>query len=42
MVETLIKSGANIRLESIFDEVKKKAASLDKKMRPKGKAEAYP
>lgn len=34
MVEDLMKSGANIRLEVIFDEVKKKVASLDKKMRP--------
>jgi len=39
MVEALIKSGADIRLESIFEEVKKKAAGLDKKIRPRGKAE---
>jgi|GEM_PF-2604522 len=34
MVETLIKSGADIRLESIFEEVKNKVAGLDKKIRP--------
>ena len=39
MVEALIKSGADIRLESIFEEVKKKVAGLDKKIRPRGKAE---
>lgn len=39
MVEALIKSGADIRLESIFEEVKKKAAGLDKKIRPNEKAE---
>ncbi len=39
MVEALIKSGADIRLESIFDEVKKKAAGLDKKIRIHGKDE---
>ena len=39
MVQALIKSGADIRLESIFEEVKKKAAGLDKKIRPRGKAE---
>lgn len=40
MVEALIKSGADIRLENIFEEVKKKVASLDKKIRPNGKVEA--
>ena len=40
MVEALMKSGADIRLETIFDEVKKKAAALDKKIRPHGKAKA--
>lgn len=39
MVETLMKSGADIRLENIFDEVKKKVVGLDKK-RPSGKGEA--
>jgi predicted XRE-type DNA-binding protein len=39
MVEALIKSGADIRLESIFEEVKKKVAGLDKKIRPRGKVE---
>lgn len=39
MVEALIKSGADIRLESIFEEVKKKAAGLDKKLRPRAKVE---
>lgn len=33
MVEALIISGADIRLESIFDEVKKKAVNIDKKIR---------
>lgn len=33
MIEALIKSGADIRLEIIFDEVKKKVADLDKKIR---------
>lgn len=37
MIEALIKSGADIRLETIFEEVKKKAAGLDKKIRPHGK-----
>ena len=40
MVEALIKSGADIRLEHIFGEVKKKVADLDKKIRPQGKADA--
>lgn len=40
MIEALMKSGADIRLENIFDEVKKKAAGLDKKIRTQGKAEA--
>lgn len=35
MVEGLIKSGANIRLEFIFEEVKKKVASLDNKTNTK-------
>ena len=39
MVEALIKSGADIRLESIFEEVKNKAAGLDKKLRPRTKAD---
>ena len=39
MVEALIKSGSDIRLESIFEEVKNKAAGLDKKLRPRAKAE---
>ncbi len=34
MVEVLIKRGAGIRLETIFEEVKKKASDLDKRMRP--------
>jgi predicted XRE-type DNA-binding protein len=34
MVEVLIKRGAGIRLENIFEEVKKKASDLDKRMRP--------
>jgi predicted XRE-type DNA-binding protein len=33
MVEALIKSGADIRLEVIFEEVKKKVAGLDRKIR---------
>ena len=40
MVEALIKSGADIRLEHIFGEVKKKVADLDKKIRLQGKADA--
>ena len=40
MVESLIKSGADIRLENIFEEVKIKAAGLDKKIRAQRKAEA--
>ncbi len=40
MVEALMKSGADIRLEHIFGEVKKKVADLDKKIRPHGKADA--
>jgi hypothetical protein len=39
MVEALIKSGADIRLENIFEEVKKKAAGFDKKIGPHGKAQ---
>lgn len=35
MIETLIKTGAKIRLETIFEEVKKKVAGLDKKTRQK-------
>lgn len=42
MVESLIKTGADIRLENIFDEVKIKAAGLDKKIRAQRKAEAQP
>ena len=41
MVEILMKSGADIRLETIFEEVKKKAADLDKKIRKQGKTEAH-
>jgi hypothetical protein len=33
MVEALIKSGADFRLETIFEEVKKKVAGLDRKIR---------
>lgn len=40
MVEALIKSGADIRLEIIFEEIRKKVASLDKKMKLRTKAEA--
>ena len=40
MVEALMKSGADIRLELIFDEVKKKVAELDKMIRPQGKTDA--
>ena len=39
MVEALMKSGADIRLENIFEEVKKKVAGLDKKIRPQIKTE---
>jgi predicted XRE-type DNA-binding protein len=39
MVEALMKSGADIRLETIFDEVKKKVAGLDKKIRLQSKAQ---
>ncbi len=38
MVEALIKSGADIRLENIFEEARKKVAGLDKKIRPPEKA----
>lgn len=38
MVEALIQSGADIRLETIFDEVKKKAAGLDRKIRSREKS----
>lgn len=40
MVEALIKSGADIRLEAIFEEVKKKVAGLDKKIRLHRKVES--
>ncbi|MES2525970.1 MAG: XRE family transcriptional regulator [Bdellovibrionota bacterium] len=33
MIEALMKSGADIRLEKIFEEVRKKAAGIDKKIR---------
>jgi predicted XRE-type DNA-binding protein len=33
MVETLMKAGANINLEVIFEEVKKKTSDLDKKIK---------
>lgn len=42
MVEALMKSGADIRLETIFDEVKKKVAALDKKIRTNERPEARP
>lgn len=42
MIEVLIKSGANIRLEFIFDEVKKKVSILDNKLKPKRKIEMRP
>ncbi len=37
MLENLIKGGAEIRLESVFEEVRKKVADLDKKLRNKKK-----
>ena len=42
MVESLIKSGADIRLETIFEEVKKKVSALDKKLRSKTNPEVRP
>ncbi len=33
MVEALIKAGADIRLENVFEEVKKKVAGIDRKIR---------
>ncbi len=38
MIEELIKAGAEIRLESVFEEVRKKVADLDKKLRQKKKS----
>lgn len=35
MIEKLMKSGADISLENIFDEVRKKVASFDKKIKKK-------
>lgn len=39
MIEDLIKGGAEIRLENVFDEVRKKVADLDKRIRPKKKSQ---
>lgn len=40
IIETLMKMGADIRLETIFEEVRKKVSSLDKKIRLQRKSEA--